>query len=166
MNDNEAIRAFQVFSEALRASQFSWLLDEVLAEIRRGKPKERKLRVGEAREFVLVGGDEPEPARGRPATFVESVEYTATERLEILVSALERGIVAPISMEEGIANTLLKTAKQPTPTAATVTFKFVPEGEEGGSRESTQQDRHKRAVLGRELAQSLTQCKDAIHAAE
>jgi hypothetical protein len=165
MNENDATRAFQVLAEALSASQFSWLLDEVLAEIRRGKPKEKRVRVGEASEFVLVT-DELEPARGRSATFVESIEYTPSERLEILLSALERGVVAPISMEEEIANTLLEMTKQPTTAGAAAIFKFVDEGDGGGSRESNQQDRQKRAALGRDLARSLTQCKNAIHAAE
>jgi hypothetical protein len=165
MNDDEAAQTFRSVSDILRTAQLDWLVDEALAEIRRGKPKAKKVRVPESSEFLLIDED-PEPARGRSATFVESIEYSHLEQLEILISALERAVVAPTFMEGEIASVLSRTTAQFAQSIPSMIIKFVAEETEEGTRESTKEDRDKRRNLGNKLSNTISRFREALHAAD
>src|SRR6266446_3110563 len=98
MAEREALAVFLKLSDILRATELSWLLDEVASEIRQGKPSEKKIRVQESEVLVLVS-DERESRARRPTTFVESLEFTQVEKLEMLLSAIERAVIEPAFME-------------------------------------------------------------------
>ena len=164
MNDNEATHAFRSLAEILRSTKLDWLLEEALAEIRRGKPKEKKVRVSESSAFVRVS-EEPETPRGKSATFVESIEYTPSEQLDILISALERGVVAPAFMEDQIATVLAKAVEPPAATSSPIEFSFLAEGDDEESRECTEEDRRRRIAIGDTLSHAITLFREEIHAA-
>jgi hypothetical protein len=165
MNNNDAQRTFRSLAEILRASELGWLVDEAITEIRQGKPKEKKVKLAPSSELVLIT-EEPGVPQKRSATFVESVEYTPLEQLDLLLSAFERGIIAPTDMEDEVAHVLSKALQSPTANLPPIRFEFLAEGEDEQSRECTAEDRDHRRAVALSLSGILRRCREAIHAAD
>ena len=163
MNDEDAKKNFRLLAEILRSAGLDWLVDEALAEIRRAKPKEKKVKVSGSSEFFFLGSETEEP-RAKSAKFVESIEYSPSEQLEILISALERGVVAPTIMEDEVATVLSKAVEPSAEDLGPIRFRFLAEGEGTGPRESTHDERERRKAVGEHLLHLTNSTREAIHA--
>jgi hypothetical protein len=141
MNDQEATRIYENLDTSLRKAGLGWLVDEVAAEIRHGKPEQRKLRVraSDEAEPVLIALEE-EGQRRTTARFVGSAEYTPNERLNLLLTAIERATVEVAAMEQDTAK-LLARSRSPkadeTEEINALAFTFKAEQEGSVAREST-----------------------------
>jgi len=97
--------------------------------------------------------------------FVESVEFTPSEKVDILISAMERALVAPCVMEAQVANILTDTMKRVEGSAAPVDYRFVAEGEALDSRTSTNNERVKRTEFGDSLSGTINKLRELTHGA-
>lgn len=164
MNEIEHESTFRRLAETLREVGLEWLVAEVFVEIRRGKPQPKKVKVQSFHEYTLVE-DEPVSIGRKPAMFVESVEFTPSEKVDILISAIERALVAPCVMETQVANILTKTTKYFGSSAESVDYKFVAEGETLDSRTSTDNERVKRTAFGDSLSGTINKLRKVTHGA-
>ncbi len=154
MNDQEAIRVYEKLGASLRNAGLGWLVDEVAAEIRHGKPEERKLKVrpSDENEPVLLTLED-EGQRRTTARFVGSAEYTANERLNLLLTAIERATVHVVAMEQDVAQLLARSRSPKADEAEEIdhlAFTFKPEQEGATARESNPDRRRQLLPWSRE----------------
>jgi hypothetical protein len=95
LSDSDAREAYVAIVEALREVRLSWVTEQVESTIALGKPSRRKLEQGELPESIwrLVEGAPEKRRRSPPAVFVIADEFTADERLEILVNAVRAAVI-------------------------------------------------------------------------
>jgi hypothetical protein len=168
VNDQEAIRIYETLAASLKNAGLGWLVDEVAAEIRHGKPEQRKLKVrpSDENEPVLLALEE-EGQKRTTARFVGSAEYTANERLNLLLTAIERATVHVVAMEQDVAQ-LLARSRSPKADEAqeinTIAFAFSAEPEGGTARESNPARRRHLLPWSRETDRLIRELKEAANA--
>jgi hypothetical protein len=108
MNDEDTIATYNSLAEILRDSQLTWLVQQVEEDIRTGKTERRQAYVegdgdNNPDDFLSTGGL-PRPGRGKrkkqsKEEFTALREYTARERIELLIDAMERAIEGAVRIE-------------------------------------------------------------------
>ena len=90
MTDEEASDAFGFLDSTVRETGLRWIAEQVAADIQLGRiaPKRVRVREREDGEFLF----DVDIRKATNAVFVESVEYTNKERLELMLTALTRAI--------------------------------------------------------------------------
>jgi len=108
MNEDESRQWREQLREVLTEHKLQWILEQVEQQERLGSTSEEEIRTfSEKRRnptsepgsdlFPLSPTQEYSP--GRKARFVATREYTPSEMLEILIDAIERGVVDTAEME-------------------------------------------------------------------
>jgi hypothetical protein len=99
MTEAECEQAFEVVSGAMQAAGLNWVVTQVAEQIRFGKPSTKRIQTTvEHSPEIAVEGVAGRPKRTRE-TFAFTREYTASERLSLLLDALERAVVLTSQME-------------------------------------------------------------------
>jgi hypothetical protein len=95
ISDSDARRFFEMLANQLREHGAGTLVDQVIDEIAQGRQivyKTVASRKGE-QQLQRAEGDEVQIERGRRRQYSETLEYSAHERLELLLEAIDRAIV-------------------------------------------------------------------------
>jgi hypothetical protein len=109
ISDSEALTIYNELRGVLAETGFSWVLDEVDGEVRLGKTEAKRIRISERdapSDFLL----RTETRYGKPTTFTGSVEYTAHERLGLLIDALEHASVDVAELHEAAVHILTQAS--------------------------------------------------------
>lgn len=95
MTDEKCLQLYNEFVQLLREHHFDWVVAEVEGQLRLGKTAEERIVVSE--EFALETSPQAPArrARGRPARtrFLKRVDYTARERLLLIIEAVEHAVL-------------------------------------------------------------------------
>jgi hypothetical protein len=123
ISDVEARRLFDKLAAQLREAGASTLVDQVIDEIAQGRQIVYKTvaRRSAARQLQRPEADESYAERGRRREYAETLDYSAHERLDLLLEALERAILDARQIETD----LLKHYPN---------VRFVPEQQEESAR--------------------------------
>lgn len=166
MTEGEAVAIFDKLSHVLEELGLGWLLLQVSERIRFGKLSQAEVSVpksaAEGATAVLPGiGDAPagRPA-GRRATkekLTRTDDFTARERLELLVGAIEQ---VSVSLPELEAESLsfMHTV------GGFDGITFAPDVESRTAREVTSADIGERSLAVAKMRSLLTELRSAIHA--
>jgi hypothetical protein len=168
MNNHEATRIYDKLAASLSEAGLDWLVSQVAAEIRHGKPEQRKLKVrpSEETEPLLLAVEE-EGQKRTTARFVGSAEYTANERLNLLLAAIERATVHVAAMEQDVAQVLARSRSPKAGEAeevATLAFTFKDEREGATSRESTPERRRQLLPWSRKTDNLIRELREVANA--
>ena len=154
LTPSEAAAAYQVLSTIASDAGLEWLVKDVASEISLGKQSLKKIKTESTQH--LSTDDYPPQRLGKPAVFVISSEYSESEKLKLLVEAIE---AASLGTTFALAQVLncLSTSDQQAPAQVV----FAPDGE---SREMFSADKNifeqkESAMLLQDLLKEL---KEAI----
>ena len=95
ISDSDARRFFEMLANQLRDHGAGTLVDQVIDEIAQGRQivyKTVASRKGE-QQLQRAEGDEVQFERGTRRQYAETLEYSAHERLDLLLDAVSRAIV-------------------------------------------------------------------------
>lgn len=101
ISTTEATRLFNKLATQLRERGASTLVDQVIDEIAQGKQiiyKTIRQRTA-AKQLYRPEADEVFLERGRRREYAETLDYSAQERLDLLIQALERAILDTAQIE-------------------------------------------------------------------
>lgn len=118
----EVEAAYSVLSQAAKQHGLDWVVMQAESQIALGRIRTSKVR---AKEVSLRGSTEVEVkwvSKGRPAKFTVSDEYTAHEKLQILVEALQYAVSGVWQTASEVSTFMSKNI----PNLSGV--KFLPEG--------------------------------------
>ncbi len=118
----EVEAAYSALSQAANQHGLDWVVKQTESQIALGKIRTSKVR---AKEITLRGSTEAEVKRvskGRPAKFTVSDEYTAHEKLQILVEALQHAVSGVWQTASEVSTFISESI----PNLSSV--KFLPEG--------------------------------------
>src|SRR5215469_11060178 len=104
ISEVETRRLFEKLATQLREAGASTLVDQVIDEIAQGKQIVYKTvahRKG-SRQLQLPETDEAYVERGRGREYAETLDYSAHERLDLLLEALERAILGAQQIESDL----------------------------------------------------------------
>lgn len=123
ISEVEARRLFEKLATQLREAGASTLVDQVIDEIAQGKQIVYKTvgRRRAARDLQRAEADEIYVERGRKREYAETLDYSAHERLDLLLEALERAILDARDIESDLLKHYPKV-------------RFVPEQQEENAR--------------------------------
>lgn len=108
MTAEEHRQAFAFLESALNESGLSWVTNQVAEQIRFGKTTTRSVRSRpDVPEDLAIF--ELSDKRRRQVQIPATQEYSDRERLEILCSAIEQALIAPIEMEATLRARLDRT---------------------------------------------------------
>lgn len=106
MNDAECIEVYDHLVRILNENELSWIRVQVAEQIRLGKTVEKEIATFKEsrRELTLFGTDDYhiQYKKGPKATFPVTEEYDPSERLLLLIDAIEQAIVNTAEMESHI----------------------------------------------------------------
>jgi hypothetical protein len=105
LNNDECNEVFDTLIKYLQEQGLGWVESEVREHIRLGKTVEKERKPSEESSINLFGYldgyEDQEHLNTEPSpTFPIIVEYTAEERLQLLISAIEQAVVNTAAMEE------------------------------------------------------------------
>jgi hypothetical protein len=99
MNEQDYDKIYSAVSEVLRQKEMLWVLEQVDEQIRFGKteskeisPKERAHRQSNL-PTLETSSRMRKSRRGEPEEFLVSTEYSAQEKLHLLIDAIEQSVV-------------------------------------------------------------------------
>lgn len=125
LTEREATEAYEALASALRDSELEWILSQVEEQIALGKVGLKRVSVSE-RELFNSDEDlllfEAPKRRKVPATFAVSHDYTAQERLAILVESTRIGVIETDQIADNIEEFAANDIGVPV-------VAFAPEGE-------------------------------------
>jgi hypothetical protein len=109
MNDDECRAVFDTLMTSLQAKGLAWVESQVRDQIRLGKTIEREREAPDEWSFQQksifeADNDREQPKAHSPATFPITVEYSAQERLQLLIDAIEHAVVNTAAMEESFTS--------------------------------------------------------------
>jgi hypothetical protein len=113
MNDHECKEVFDALIKLLQAQDLGWVESQVREEIRLGKTIARERKAFEDVSFnpdesfhpnIFKAGDRKQLGAGPSTTFPDTVEYSAEERLQLLINAIEHAVVNTAEMEESFTS--------------------------------------------------------------
>lgn len=93
-------------SDVLRRHGFAWVAEQAEAQIAEGKPSSKQVS---EREVPRVDADPMfriKPPKRRRASLITSEPYSESERLEILLQAIESAVIQRAEIEAAILNQL------------------------------------------------------------
>jgi len=104
ISEVEARRLFEKLATQLREAGASTLVDQVIDEIAQGKQVVYKTvaRRRAARQLQRAEADEIYVERGKGREYAETLDYSAHERLDLLLEALERAILDAQQIESDL----------------------------------------------------------------
>jgi plasmid stabilization system protein ParE len=103
MNDRECTQAYKQLGGILDEIALGWVIAQVSAQVKIGKAVQREIEtLRENRGGGLLAIDEhgARLKKGPRATFAVTVEYTPSERLELLIDAIKQAVVSTAQMED------------------------------------------------------------------
>ena len=104
VSDDELNRFFELTSDTLRREGVDWLLEQVLEQIRLGKPGTLKVKEFQTKpggQRVLLG-EEP-LSKGPFREFRTTEQYTPQERVNLLLDAIAELFTAVPGMEDAVS---------------------------------------------------------------
>jgi hypothetical protein len=106
MSDDECRDVFDTLIISLQASGLAWVESQVRDQIRLGKTIEREREVPNELRFQrsIFEADREQTNRRSPTTFPITIEYSAQERLRLLIDAIEHAVVNTAAMEESFTS--------------------------------------------------------------
>jgi hypothetical protein len=104
ISEMETRRLFEKLANQLREAGASTLVDQVIDEIAQGKQIVYKTvaRRRPTKQLQRAEGDEIYVERGRGREYAETLDYSAPERLELLLEALERAVLDAQQVESDL----------------------------------------------------------------
>ena len=104
ISEVETRRLFERLATQLREAGASTLVDQVIDEIAQGKQVVYKTvaRRRAARQLQRAEADEIYVERGKGREYAETLDYSAHERLDLLLEALERAILDAQQIESDL----------------------------------------------------------------
>lgn len=103
MNDRECNEAYERLINILNQNKLEWIVTQVEEQVRSGKTVEKEIdTLKESRRGFDLFTIDDYPSRlmkGPKATFPVTVEYQPSERLVLLLDAIEQAIVNTAEME-------------------------------------------------------------------
>lgn len=158
MTDEKCLQLYNEFVQLLREHRFDWVVEEVEGQLRLGKTAEERIVVSE--EFALESSPEADapPARGRPARtrFLKRVDYTARERLLLIIGAVEHAVLDVGEIGLHLLESFQKLGIEARP------ISFVPDGERGEAKPFLASTLRERQPAIRELRLLLNQLKREV----
>ena len=102
MTETESEQAFGTISEGMKSAGLEWVITQAAEQIRFGKPEMKSVRttIEGSPELAVPGLDGRR--RSTRETFASTREYSANERLMLLLDALERALVSTSEMEAAV----------------------------------------------------------------
>jgi hypothetical protein len=98
ITEDEAHEYRVALNEILSERGLSWIVQQADERIALGKTTSRRLPTGEL--FPEALGGEVRRRRGRTAEFLATEPFNELEKLEIMLDALDLGLVSPPKMEQ------------------------------------------------------------------
>jgi hypothetical protein len=112
MTDIECEYAFSELERVMNQEGLAWVTTQVAEEVRFGKTVVKKVTAfADTREDVVVAGSQ-ETRRKSKVEVSATRLYTAREKLDLLLTALEQATVATSVMENQVRKRLTKTVKE------------------------------------------------------
>jgi hypothetical protein len=104
ISEGEARRLFEKLATQLRETGASTLVDQVIDEIAQGKQIVYKTvgRRRAGRQIQRAETDEMYFERGRGREYAETLDYSAHERLDLLLEAIERAVLDAQQIESDL----------------------------------------------------------------
>jgi hypothetical protein len=93
MNDRECTQAYKQLGGILDEIALGWVIAQVSAQVKIGKAVQREIE-------TLIDEHGARLKKGPRATFAVTVEYTPSERLELLIDAIKQAVVSTAQMED------------------------------------------------------------------
>lgn len=123
VSESEARRLFEKLAAQLRERGAGTVVDQVIDEIDQGKQIIYKTvsRRTSSRDLYWPEGEDRSSDRGGRREYAETLQYSPSERLDLLLQALERAMIDSATIDEE----LVKLDRR---------IQFVPEQEEGNLR--------------------------------
>jgi hypothetical protein len=108
MSDDECRAVFDTLIISLQDSGLAWVESQVRDQIRLGKTIEREREVPNELSFQQsifgADNDREQTKRHSPNTFPITIEYSAQERLRLLIDAIEHAVVNTAAMEDSFTS--------------------------------------------------------------
>lgn len=105
MTEQEATAYREGISTILLGHGASWIIDQVNEQIALGKLQTKQVDASETVVDAVTQAPR-RSSRKSMAEFLFTVPYTETEKLSILVEAIDLALIAPIAMEVAVPNNL------------------------------------------------------------
>jgi hypothetical protein len=103
VEDEKLPEVFGRLRSMLVEQNMGWVVEQVLEEIRSGKPPRRAAKVsGRPRPVFSEEPPDYPPRRSAAATFLASEEYSQRERVLLLLGAFEQAVVRLAEIEENV----------------------------------------------------------------
>lgn len=102
MNDQECNQTYEALSDILKQYGLEWVTTQVTQQILLGKTIEQEIEtLKEDREARMFASQDYSSRlkRGPKATFPVPIEYKPSERLELLIDAVQRSVISTTDME-------------------------------------------------------------------
>jgi len=115
MDDQESGAIYDRLLAALRRVGLEWVADQVVQEVRVGKTIQREVETFKGNRLPADSLDpnsreySPQFRRGPKATFPVTEEYRPSERLRLVLDAIERAVVNTADMEHEVLERLGST---------------------------------------------------------
>lgn len=130
MTAEKCLQLYDEFVRLLREHRFDWVVAEVEEQIRLGKTAEERIVVSEEFALEITPEADTRRARGRPGRtrFLKCVDYTARERLLLIIDAVEHAVLDVGEMGLHLLESFQKLGVQGP------TVSFVPDVEGGEAK--------------------------------
>ncbi len=113
MTEEQCTRMYDALAELLRQSGLHWVMEQVDAEVRLGKLVDRSIREIRSTAYTPLAGFElveGVSTRGRTsASIKQRIDFRASERLRILIQAIEHAVQHAAQIAENTLESLSKT---------------------------------------------------------
>lgn len=118
MSDRSSSNAYQILLETLRKHGLHWVAGQVQEQVRSGKPVTKDVSPFLAVDRIVFAdeGFFPTSARkGRRQRLAATEEYSADERLELIIKAIESAVIHTAAIEAELAEFFASQADGLTP---------------------------------------------------
>ncbi len=158
MTDEKCLQLYDEFVRLLREHHFDWVVAEVEEQLRLGKTAEERIEVSEGLALESSPGADAPPARGRPARtrFLKRVDYTARERLLLIIGAVEHAVLDVGEIGSHLLEAFRKLGVQGRPVS------FVPDVEGGEAKPFPASELAQRKPAMAELRSLLNKLKTEV----
>ena len=171
MDASEAVQVYTDLSSFLHQQEMSWVLEQVGETIALGKPQAKQVKTYEERdkrgELPLFQGRtitqvthyEYSKPTGPKADLTTTLEYTANERLLLLIKAIEQAIIDTADMEDITIGNLEQLANS----QKIASIRFAAERETQLSFSISKDTAKERAAAASLLRQHLQQLRERVY---